>query len=74
MPYVIPRRPVSLSEYREQTAQGLYGRRIGQLGHEQASDASVRRWFLSRGITPTLAEYREVAACLRNGSNPLGIH
>ena len=39
----IPRRPVSLSEYKENRMQGLCGRRIGQLGQEQSSDASVRR-------------------------------
>ena len=34
----------------------------------------ARRFFQARGIHPTLAEYREVYACMRNGSNPFGIH
>ena len=34
----------------------------------------TRQFFQARGIHPTLAEYREVYACMKNGSNPLGIH
>lgn len=34
----------------------------------------VKQWFADRGIAPTLAEYREVAACAVNGANPMGIH
>ena len=34
----------------------------------------TRQFFQARGIHQTLAEYREVYACMQNGSNPLGIH
>lgn len=34
----------------------------------------TQQFFKVRGIQPTLAEYREVYACMRNGSNPLGVH
>ena len=34
----------------------------------------TRQFFRARGIHPTLAEYREIYACMRNGSNPFGIH
>ena len=34
----------------------------------------TRQIFKARGIHPTLEEYREVYACMQNGSNPLGIH
>ena len=40
----------------------------------QPPKGGVKQWFAERGITPTLAEYREVAACAVNGANPLGIH
>lgn len=41
---------------------------------ERMVESRTTAWFRKRGIKPTLAEYREVSACMRNGSNPLGIH
>lgn len=40
----------------------------------QPPKGGIERWFAERGIRPTLAEYREVAACAVRGANPLGIH
>lgn len=66
---------MNLSEYRK--------RRVEAQGRDFASPffrkwkppkGGVSQWFADRGITPTLAEYREVAACAANGANPLGIH
>lgn len=34
----------------------------------------IEQWFAERGISPTLAEYCEVASCAATGDNPLGIH
>ena len=38
------------------------------------AEQKAKKFFADRGIKPTLAEFREVCACMRNGSNPMGIH
>lgn len=40
----------------------------------EAAERATRQWFKQRCISPTIAEYREVKACMLNGSNPDGIH
>ena len=66
---------MKLSEYRK--------RRVEAQGRDYASaffckwqppKGGVSQWFAEREISPTLAEYREVAACAARGANPLGIH
>ena len=42
--------------------------------HGAEAERATHLWFTVRGISPTLTEYREVFACMCNGSNPLGIH
>ena len=37
-------------------------------------EAKVTKFFRDRGISPTLAEYREVVAAYRTVANPMGIH
>ena len=38
------------------------------------AERATMRYFAQKGIQPTLAEFREVKACMLNGSNPEGIH
>ena len=38
------------------------------------AERATMRYFARKGIRPTLAEFREINACMLNGSNPEGIH
>ena len=40
----------------------------------EKAESNANRFFRDRGISPTLAEYREVVAAYRTGANPMGIH
>jgi hypothetical protein len=43
-------------------------------GNGNSAEMLASRYFSQRGIHPTLSEFREVRACMINGSNPEGIH
>ena len=45
-----------------------------QITRKSEVELKAEKFFRERSIHPTLAEYREVCVCMRNGSNPLGIH
>ena len=38
------------------------------------AERATLQYFAKKGIQPTLAEFREIKACMLNGSNPEGIH
>ena len=66
---------MTLSEYRKRLVEAQWRDCASSFFRKwQPPKGGVRQWFADRGITPTLAEYREVAACAVNGANPLGIH
>ena len=66
---------MTLSEYRKRLVEA-HEREIASAFFRKwkPPKGGVSQWFADRGITPTLAEYREVAACAARGANPLGIH
>jgi hypothetical protein len=66
---------MTLSEYSKLIVEAQ-GREIASplFRKWQPPNGGVSQWFADGGITPTLAEYREVVACAVNGANPLGIH
>lgn len=47
---------------------------VPRITRKSEAELKAEQFFKERGIHPTLAEYREVCACMRNGSNPFGIH
>lgn len=66
---------MTLSEYRKRLVEAHEQEIASAFFRKwQPPKGGVRQWFAERGITPTLAEYREVAACAARGANPLGIH
>ena len=66
---------MTLSDYRQMFREKEERKCAGSFFKKwQPPRGGVKQWFADRGITPTLAEYREVAACAVNGANPLGIH
>lgn len=65
---------MTLAQFRRKEAEKKWEEGTTFFKRWSPPHGSIELWFKQRGITPTLAEYREVAACAVNGANPLGIH